>query len=442
MRCWVLPPHEEAGVVEMNAMEEAWAKVMVPGCNGYNARCFVFENGPEETDVEAVRASFERALSAYPALAGRWSDKGVEVRGGALFIAVRAKGAYLPRDRNCYGTLRNLAYYPSSAEVLKGDGPLASVKLTFFDDAAVLALAASHAVCDGATTWNFIEAWCKESKEQFPRSTLSHFLLTDDIYEELFFKYYGTKRPRRPNDLLFRRSYFILPIVERLWRWFGTSFFGERISLEVSNVELASLKKRAKALSTQDALLCHVAKALARNVKKPRVSAKIFLVYDPRTMVGLPANQAAGCGFLDFAVVLEDLNNRDVVDLAKDMRAQLDAAKAVAKDLYSLLLTAFQRGEGFDATFCMRQGILSSKSAATQKQDYDVQFCLNNQSKRRLPQFPGLPRPASTCLCENAICALPTTDGIVLHLLLASVKPSLSDPSTRGAFIRDVMIFD
>ena len=406
--------------VEMTDMEAYWAQSMVPGCNGYNARCFVFDKEP---DLKELEKSFEEALKVWPALAGRWNGKKIVLKGGALFVVKRA-AARAPDDRNDMAMLRRLAEYPSRGDVANGRGPLCTVRVTIFDDATIVAFAASHSVADGATSWNFIDAWTNKSRKPFPRHSLD--LLPDDEYEATFERVYGEK-PKRHRAAVFFLNYIKLPLIETSWLKTPFVFKADRFSFELSNDQLKIIKGPCR--STQDAVVCHIIKALAKVA--PRPTASISLVYDPRTMVGLPSNFAAGCGWLDVVAHLDDVIHRSLPDLAADLRSQLDHVKTVvAKDLLALQLTAFRRGEGFDAWLRMHQGLTPK--------DADIRFAVNNQSKRSLPRLPGFQSPATACFCENPFCWLPTSNGVVLHFPLDAVKPCLKDPETRATVLNAI----
>lgn len=411
----VLPLAEAKGV-SMLAMEREWALSMVPGLNGYVAHCFVLPSHPAsrlsvDARIVRLRDSLSTALARLPLLAGRWRGGEIALTNeGVRFTVVTARRPFEATKQ------RNLSDYPSSRDVASGRGPLATVKVTCFEDETlVVSFAASHSVCDSATTWQFIRAWTGDDAVFY---TDRSGLPTVDDFEGTFAACFDDEPPRRGSTATILIKYGVAPVAERLWRWASVPLLGHPIAVPFSKDDLAALKAASPGCSTQVVVAALVVRALA--TLNDANTAKLQFAYDARPLLGLDPRLALGCGFVDFAVYLTDLQK----PLPSEIRDQLDQCKMNAKTLFALNTAAFERGLGFETMFRLRDGNRPTGLDA----DIDIELAFNFQAKNPLPHF-GHDRGlhATTCLCDNPYSVLPADDGgLVLHLAPNIMRPRLS----------------
>lgn len=385
-------------------------------------------------DLAALKSSLAKALVRHPSFAGRihadlsnnFSGRVVLTNAGVPFTVVHSRERSAPEVLEEMSML-SFGHLPSPKKLLKGVDPVMTVKLTVFQNgSAILAICRTHALADGTYMWAVIADWARAARDE----PLDDCVRTDrDPWKALYVgdieemqkgieEEIGTRIVKKP---------FRYTMLMGLMRAMDLVFFAgcstslSRTRHVFSYAELDHIKRAATPppnslgdgwVTTQEAVAAHILLCLGRAVlsegSRDAVTG-VELWVDARTRMGLPADAAAGMGFTTVRILVEQLLEKDLWQVASVIHEQLKAFTAEScKKRMGPFISIIERGLGPEVIF----ELVQRQAYHPQKGKYDLVLKLNNQSKRVLPNFGSA--------------------GGVAHAVITNAGPSLLLPAPGG----------
>jgi hypothetical protein len=307
-----------------------------------------------------------------------------------------------------------------------------TVNLTIFrDGSAILAIARSHSLADGTTTWAFVGDWaaaCRgetlsERRPYVDRGFWNDWLMDYDAAQKIckdefggaivkkWWTGYMVNAMMRSMDIVFKA---------------GLSKTTARTRLAYSNEDLERIKRAASPpdgspgdgwVTTQEAISAHLLLCLGRAILpagKVDAVTGVKLWLDVRKLLGIPGDASSGFGFSTGLCTVEKLLEKTLWQVANAIHDELKKFPAEFKKMSGVFTTLVHRGLGVD----LMASMMSKDKEHPTKGKFDVLLQLNNQAKRVMPDFGdagGVPSAVLTNAGPSLI--LPTKDGVELFLV-------------------------
>jgi len=383
---------DEAPRVKLLLMEMMFARVPLSAAS-YPALAFRLSS----CNACILKASLATALAAHPMLAGRLRGREVVLTNdGVPFTVCDDAAGRAPEDME-EGLLLRFADFRPAQRVRKGLEPLLTVKLTRFrDGSAVLAMCRSHALLDGTSAWAFLADWAAAAKGQplrgstsADRAAIQRLLPSDAQIDEIAMDLHG--KTFSPTWKSWAMECALKPVAAVWDRLFlGGVAFPNRPRLFLSDAALTCIKAAATPapwsagdgwVSTQEAVTAYILLTVCRSVlpADSQGRALLLLLLDSQKSLGLPDGICMGCSLALIGLQVQGILQMGLAEVAHEIH---EAAKAGASPdaLRKHWLLGAGLGEQkmpFEAMDYLMK--LRAKS--------DITLQLNNQSKRKLPDF-------------------------------------------------------
>jgi len=347
-------------------------------------------------NVNILKAALGTALAAHPMLAGRLCNGEVALTNeGVPFTVVEDPGDYAPEDLE-EGMLLRMADFRKAQRVRRGLEPLLTVRVTRYGDgSAVLAMCRSHALLDGTSAWAFLADWAAAAKDQplkaatsAGRAAIQSLLPSAEQVDELSTELHGKVLTPSWKGWAMER---VLGPVAAVWDglFLSGAAFPSRPRLFLTDAEVSRIKASATPapgtgdgwVSTQEAVAAYILLTVSR-VFLPADSkgrALLLLLLDARKALGLPESTCMGGGVTLLGLQVRGILQMGLAEVASEIHeaAKEKASPEVLRKRWLLSAGLGERGITFEAMDDLMKLRMSS----------DITLQLNNQSKRRFPDF-------------------------------------------------------
>jgi len=394
-------------------------------------------------DVSMLKSSLSTALQRHPWFAGRLNVNTKDGlfegcvflnHAGVPFKVVRSEEKTAP-ERLEETSMMSFGDFENPRQVQAGLAPVMTVRLTVFKDGSgILGICRSHALADGTYTWAFVADWAAAARGQplggdvtNARKAISDTEVTDMNEIQNFYMtdircgFAAEKKPFRYTMLM-----AMMRAMDMIW-YAGLAPELGRARILFSNADLDRIKRAATPprgskgdgwVTTQEAMSAHLLLSLGRALLtegKADAVTGVDTWIDCRKHLGLPADAAGGIGFGVMRYMVEGLLDKKLWEVAQVIHEEAKLlTPEVAKKEFGIAIGMFRQGLGADLAF---SGVQAQFNHAT-KGKFDLLLKLNNQSKRKLPDF-GKAGGAASSVLTNAgpSLLLPVNGGVELFLV-------------------------
>mmetsp|Transcript_103607 Transcript_103607/g.259826 ORF Transcript_103607/g.259826 Transcript_103607/m.259826 type:complete len:503 (+) Transcript_103607:360-1868(+) len=408
----------------------------------------------QKADPDLLRESLAAALAEQGGLlAGRLVDGGRAVAltdDGVPFTVARRPEPSAPQQIP-EPDLLHLADFRRPGRVVAGLDPVMTVKLTCFrDGSAVLCLCRTHGVLDGSSAWAFLDEWSRHARGEASASSRQGAARRPALHNLLPEK---NRLDEMATELLGRPlgSSLLTTAIKTSLSTFGAAsdplflagMTGDlsRPRVFLSHAEVARIKAAAtppsgagaKWVSTQEALTAYILLTIGR-ATLPACSlgrAMVTFILDARRACGLQENALCGAGVILRRCSMRGLLSMTLSQVASELHEQSQAAQVADGKMWQLIAGAAETGVELD--------VLQTQ---VNPLDYDICLVINNQSKRRLPDFgpeAGGGRAQAALTNSGPVLLFPAEGGVdvFLHWSLLRTAGSASAAAAAVAALRD-----